>query len=266
MNRIRCPICTNDLKPCFSTTILGKYSAQYAVCGFCGFLKVQEPTWLDEAYADAIVGSDTGIMMRNFSTAAKLCNILYFGLGFRGDEKYLDAAGGYGILTRLMRDFGFNFYWTDKFCKNLVAMGFEYTSEIGMCEGVTAIEVMEHLEDPKSFISDAIKSVGASTFIFTTELYSGLPPDPQAWRYYALQSGQHIGFFQAKTLAIIARDLGFYFYSAAGIHIFSKKKINKLVLFIVTTRPALLVLPWIIRILKGSKTIQDHDVMIRLAR
>ena len=266
MNPFQCPICTKDLKPCFTAIVLGKYSAQYAVCNFCGFLRVQEPAWLEEAYSDAIADSDTGIVMRNFSTAAKLSNILYFGLGFRGNERCLDAAGGYGILTRLMRDFGFDFYWADKFCQNLVATGFAYTPEIGRCQGVTAIEVMEHLQDPKGFISDAMKSVGASTFIFTTELYSGDPPKPETWWYYALQSGQHIGFFQAKTLKFLAENLGLNFYSAAGVHILTDKKINKFLLSLVTTKPALLMLPWVIRSLKGSKTIEDHDLMIKLSR
>lgn len=261
MSQFHCPICSQSLRSCFTQVILGKYSAQYAVCDFCGFLGVQEPFWLDEAYSDAIADSDTGIVMRNFSTAAKLTNILYFSFGFRGGEKFLDAAGGYGILTRLMRDFGFDFYWSDKFCKNLVAGGFTYTPEIGKCQAVTAIEVLEHLQDPKGFISDAIHSVGASAFIFSTELYSGTPPDPQSWWYYASDSGQHIGFFQAKTLKTIARDLDLNFCSAAGIHILSKKRLNKFFLYLVTTRLALLVLPWAVRSLKGSKTIQDHALI-----
>jgi hypothetical protein len=47
--------------------------------------------------------------MRNISIAKKLAGILYFMDKRRGRGKYLDVAGGHGMLTRIMRDYGFDF-------------------------------------------------------------------------------------------------------------------------------------------------------------
>jgi hypothetical protein len=50
----------------------------------------------------------------------------------------VDCAGGYGILTRLLRDIGVDALWSDPFCQNLMALGFEHSNE--PAELVTAFE------------------------------------------------------------------------------------------------------------------------------
>jgi Nif-specific regulatory protein len=37
----------------------------------------------------------------------------------------VDCAGGYGILVRLLRDYGVNALWSDPYCENVLAKGFE---------------------------------------------------------------------------------------------------------------------------------------------
>jgi len=64
----------------------------------------------------------------------------------------LDAAGGYGMLTRLMRDLGFDFYLRDKYCANLMDPGFECREALGNCLAVTAMELLERLTDPMEFV------------------------------------------------------------------------------------------------------------------
>lgn len=246
------------MAPCFQAKVLEKYIAQYQVCGSCGFLQAQEPHWLEEAYSSAIVDADTGLVMRNISIACKLSGVLYWSLGNSGRGKHLDIAGGYGMLTRLMRDLGFDFYWIDKYCDNLLARGFEYKRELGECSVVTAMEVLEHLIDPVSFIKETMATSGAHTFVFSTELYEGPPPKPEAWWYYAFPTGQHIGFFQKRTLEILGKQLGLKFFSANGLHIFSKLELNENLLRIVTGRWASRFAPWWVRRRLGSKTMTDH--------
>ena len=259
---MECPICSSSMDICFTTQILNKYHAQYEVCKICGFLRVHEPHWLEEAYSSVIALADTGLVMRNIGVACKLAGGLYWLLNDRGDSRCQDAAGGYGMLTRLMRDMGFDFYWHDKYCNNLLATGFEYRQSYGSCRVVTAIEVLEHVTNPVSYIEEILSFSGANTLIFTTELYEGDPPKPDDWWYYALSTGQHIGFFQRRTLLAIANRLGLHFASANGIHIFSKTKVNKHLLRIVTkgwiSRIALL---WIRRRLV-SRTMEDHYLML----
>lgn len=116
--------------------------------------------------------------MRNVSLASKVAGVLYGVMGERGEGQYLDAAGGYGMLVRLMRDLGFDFYWKDKYCDNLIARGFEYRPDLGPCRAVTAMEVLEHLSDPVAFVEEVLAAAGAQTLLFTTELYEGAPPRP----------------------------------------------------------------------------------------
>jgi hypothetical protein len=202
--------------------------------------------------------------MRNLSIANKLAGVLYWGLGERGDGIYLDAAGGYGMQTRLMRDFGFNYYWSDKYCDNLLATGFEYKPEMGSCKAVTAIEVFEHLTDPATFIKETFEFSGSRTLIFTTELYVGEPPSPESWRYYSFATGQHIGFFKRRTLEILSEKLGLNFSSANGIHMFSEDRVNESMLSIATGRWASKVAPWWISRKLGSKTLNDHEQLLKI--
>lgn len=258
-----CPICANLMMPCFKATVLGKYAAQYEVCAGCGYLCAHEPHWLDEAYSRAIVTADTGLVARNIAIANKLTGILYWILNERGAGRFMDAAGGYGMLTRLMRDIGFDFYWTDKYCENLLVPGFEYKESLGPCRAITAMEVLEHLTDPGAFVEEKMALSGAEALIFTTELYQGEPPHPDAWWYYTFATGQHIGFFQRRTLEMLGAKMGLHFASANGIHLFSKNEVNERLLGVVTGRWASRFGLWWIRRHLISKTMSDHHLMVQ---
>ena len=260
-----CPICSGLMEYCFTAKVLSKYEALYEVCKKCGFLRAHEPHWMDEAYSRAIAAADTGLVMRNIALGRKLAGVLYWIVGERGKGRYLDVAGGYGMLTRLMRDFGFDFYWADKHCDNLLATGFEYSQAQGACRAVTAMEVLEHLTDPVAFIEETLAFSGAQTLLFTTELYEGPPPSPNAWWYYAFSTGQHIGFFQRRTLEALSAKLRLGFASARGIHIFSKEAVNEPLLRAVTGRWVSRVAPWWVRRRLGSKTMSDHQLMLQNA-
>ena len=121
-----CPICDSERKEIFTAKILHQYEIKYFLCDNCGLLQTEEPFWLNEAYSSAIADTDTGIVARNLSISKKLTCILYF--LFNKEGKYLDIAGGYGLLTRLMRDIGFDFYWQDVYCQNIFAEGFEFNN------------------------------------------------------------------------------------------------------------------------------------------
>lgn len=260
-----CPICSGAMETCFAAQVLGKYPAQYEVCIECGFLRAHEPHWLDEAYSTAIVVADTGLVVRNISLACKLAGVLYWVEDGHGEGRYLDAAGGYGMLTRLMRDFGFDFFWSDKYCDNQLARGFEYSPDMGPCSAVTAMEVFEHLTDPVSFVAETMEFSGAQTMVFSTELYEGPPPQPDAWWYYAFATGQHIGFYQRRTLVAIAERLGLQFATANGVHVLSRGAVNEYLLRAVTGRWVSRIAPWWIRRRLGSKTISDHQLMMQRA-
>lgn len=217
-----CKICKTKMQDIFSGQVLGKYHVHYFFCHNCGFLQTENPYWLSEAYADAINVMDTGVLTRNISVSKVIAVLIYF--LFNKDKKFLDYAGGYGILTRFMRDMGFDFYWKDPFAQNLVARKFEYDNE-SKIELLTAIECFEHFDKPFDDIH-ALFSMSSNIF-FTTELLPDPVPLPTAWWYYGLEHGQHISFYSSKTLNFIAKQHGVFVYSFGSMHLFTPKKINK---------------------------------------
>lgn len=254
---MKCKVCGNDCQHKFSHTILGKYPCAYFYCDVCGFLQTEAPYWLNEAYSDAIVVADTGLVQRNISIATKLAALLYFEVEAEG--LYLDVAGGYGMLTRLMRDYGFDFYWSDKYCQNLLARGFEADKANAPFNALTAFEVLEHVHDPLAFITETMGRFGSRKLIFSTELYQGAPP-AEDWWYYTFNTGQHISFYQPQTLQLIAERLGLKFYSAHGIHMFTDRPISKARFDRFTGRLAFPIAFYVKRKLQ-SRTLTDHYLL-----
>ncbi|MFA5984265.1 MAG: class I SAM-dependent methyltransferase [Methylococcaceae bacterium] len=255
-----CPICFGELSKAFTATVLQKYEVSYYHCKTCGFVRSERPYWLDEAYSAAIAKTDTGLVSRNLALAKKLAILLY--CYYPNDAAFLDYAGGYGLLTRLMRDNGFNFFWDDKFCQNLLASGFEADTAKQRFQAVTGFEVIEHVHDPVSFVKDVLEKSGCRTFIFSTQLYSGeIPPAPDWW-YYAFDEGQHIAFFQFKTLAKLAEKLGLKFYSKNGIHILTDRKLQHSGIALLWAMKLSAVISPIIKWRLGSLTMIDHGKLM----
>jgi len=260
-----CPVCQSHTKLAFNTVVLKKYKVEYLICSTCAYLFTPKPYWLDEAYTSAIASTDTGLVKRNISISAKLASILYFGLHESGKGRYVDIAGGYGMLTRMMRDLGFNFYWEDKYCSNLLAQGFEYRKDSGTCDAVTAFEVLEHVTSPVSFIESAMLEAGANTIIFSTVLYDGLPPDPNEWWYYGFSTGQHVGFFQKKTLQVIAKKLDLNLLILNNIHILTKRKINNNYIKLISSEIFSRLMCYWVQFRLGSKSVSDHEALVKKA-
>lgn len=217
-----CKICGGTTKTAFTATALRKYKFEAITCPQCGFLQVKEPTWLEEAYSDAISAIDTGLVARNLSLATQLNPLLFYLFGAEG--RFVDFAGGTGLLVRLMRDAGYDFYWHDPYSVNAHARGFEYEKN-QTYQAVTAFEALEHIIDPIEFVKNAFNETGADAMFFTTELFAGAPPEPGKWWYYAFEAGQHISFYQTRTLGKIADALGVRFSSNNGMHVFAKPKV-----------------------------------------
>lgn len=143
--------------------------------------------------------------------------------------KYLDYAGGYRTLCRLMRDIGFDFCTTDAYCTNLFARDFvcnpERTDEF---VGVTAIEVLEHIHNPMDFFENISQFVSQSGIIvFSTLRYEGEPPKKDWW-YYSFDTGQHISFYTKKTLETLAKKLNMHLLFTGSLHMFSRKRSSAL--------------------------------------
>jgi hypothetical protein len=258
-----CPICSGDRRVYFQEKILTKYTVDYLYCDRCGLLQTEEPYWLDEAYSDAIADADTGLIQRNIKAAQRLSSLLFF--LFDPDGRYLDIGGGYGILTRLMRDIGFDFYWSDQHCKNLFSRGFEGEPINQNFSAITAFEVLEHIHNPLEFIQDFFSRTGTSTLIFSTEVFEGKPPLPDSWYYYAFNTGQHISFFQRKTLDTLAKKLFLSLYSWRNFHILTNQKLPIFLFRLFASRYSVISNIYV-RNRMNSKTMSDHWHMVKRDR
>lgn len=221
---MKCAVCNAECKAVDRYVLLGRHAADLNVCPECGFLFFKSPHWLAEAYSDAIATTDTGILLRNRRAVKKVGALLRLCLSDVGSHRFLDYAGGYGLFTRAMRDAGFDFYWADPYCENILAKGFEHQDAKQPYEVVTAFEVFEHVEDPIEFVQTLLdQGGGAQTIVFTTNLYEGTPPSKDWW-YYSFETGQHISFYQARTLRRVAERTGMRFITQSGFHVLTRSK------------------------------------------
>lgn len=249
-----CKICGSSTSKVFKERVLNKYDAVFLKCNNCGFLFAEDPFWLSEAYENAITYSDTGIIQRNIQFS-KISSVL-IDVYFNRKVKFLDYAGGYGLFTRMMRDVGFDFYWTDKYCQNLFSRGFEHNaSKADKYELITAFEVFEHLPDPGEELKKMLTF--SNNIIFSTELLPESVPDPKKWWYYNFVHGQHISFYTYDSLLLLGKKFNLNFYSMGGIHIYSEKKLNEAKLRLLK-KASLIFLFDLLKFRYKSKTFDDH--------
>jgi hypothetical protein len=248
-------VCAAQRRHCFRATLLGRYEIDYFLCDCCGLLQTESPYWLAEAYEQVITDEDTGLVARNIEIARKLACVLYFCFDRRG--RYLDMAGGYGMLTRLMRDTGFDYYWSDQYCENLFARGFERMRIEPPFTAITAFEVLEHVVDPLRTVQEWLHEAQAPVLIFSTELYQGSqPPQPGTWDYYALSTGQHISFYSLRTLQVLAQRLSLHLCSVSNLHMMSRQRISPRLFRLLTSRLSHLLFMFIRRRMP-SRTLAD---------
>lgn len=224
-------------------------------CTQCSYVQTQQPTWLDEAYAEPINASDTGILTRQQSNLKLVVATLAL-LGSR-KGRVVDCAGGYGILVRMLRDVGVDAYWSDPYAANLVAKGFEYRG--GSTKLVTAFEAFEHFINPSQEL-ERLCAIAPNILLTTTRIPSPTPL-PSDWWYYGLEHGQHVGFFRADTLRYLAKRHGLNLLTDGhSNHLLSRRKLSGKLWFLFQ-RFAKLNLGLLTQGLR-SKTLADHTMIV----
>ncbi len=219
---MECPVCKSVGALIFQNEILRKYRISYYQCPHCKLIYTETPYWLEEAYKDAIVGTDTGLMQRNTSFCVTVNTLIrkFFPKG----RLFLDYGGGYGIFVRMMRDAGHHFQWLDKYSENLVAKGFEYQGE--QVDFVTAFELFEHFDKPIQEIENLLrysKNILISTTVYEEE--QGYPD--KSWWYYAPHAGQHVVFYHRRTFEYLAKKYHLNYYQInPTLHLLTEKKLS----------------------------------------
>ncbi len=218
-----CKLCGGTTGPFGELVVLGRHRAHYQRCNTCGYVAVENPHWLDEAYADsAIAALDTGIVVRNLWLADAVDALVRW--RYRKVRTALDYGAGTGLFVRLMRDRGHDFRWSDPYCENLFARGFEATDDTAF-DLATCFEVAEHLTDPLPTFRQL--TARAPILIFSTELLPEHNNHPGEWYYYAPETGQHIGFYTPASLQALAKRLGRHFASDGRmLHAFTTEPLD----------------------------------------
>lgn len=215
---VSCKVCGTPSVFFGETDVLKKYLVQYFRCERCGFIQTESPYWLEEAYSSAIAMQDVGIMQRNLANCEITSAVL--NLLFPKVSGAVDFGGGHGVFVRLMRDKGFNFYWSDLHATNDYARGFECQEGLTY-DFLTAFEVLEHLTDP---VADLSKLMSLSDNVFVSTCIVPQPtPGLSDWWYYVPTTGQHIAFYTTESLRILAVRFGRKLLSVGPYHLFTKK-------------------------------------------
>ena len=187
----------------------------------CHSLQTEEPFWLNEAYGEDAEKYDTGKASRtleNFLNLPSLFNLLKI----ESDVPSVDWGGGGGLLTRLLRDVGYNFYCYDLHLKSEFAQGFQWKKQASKVQVVTAFEVVEHFSNP-SIEWKKIFALKPEFVICSTEIYRN---QREEWFYLSHLNGQHIFFYSEIALAIIAESFAYTVYNIGCYLLFCKTSLS----------------------------------------
>ncbi|MBS1486820.1 MAG: class I SAM-dependent methyltransferase [Bacteroidetes bacterium] len=220
-------------------------------------MQTEKPYWLTEAYQNPINLTDTGIVLRNLRLSRIVTSLLV--LFFDHKKEFVDYAGGFGLFTRLMRDKGFDFYWTDPFTKNELARGFESAPD-KKYHVATSFESFEHFENP----SDELQKIVAiaDNIILSTELLPQPIPRIHDWWYYAPEHGQHIAFYTKVAFQKLAEKNKKFYYNLDNVHLLTERKLSwlaELLLKFKYAKHLLFTLSFPCSLLLKSKTFDDAD-------
>jgi hypothetical protein len=198
-----CRLCGSTAELLFAARALGRYPAGYYRCPACDLIQTERPFWLDEAYGSALSEFDTGCVARD-RLCTELTLSLAWLLGVGRDAPCLDYGGGHGVLARGMRDRGYNFRCYDKYAENRFARGFEGDPAQRQVL-LTCFEVWEHLPDAGTDL-ERIFRPGHDAVLAGTVLHRC---QPENWWYYCPEAGQHVAFYSARTMAVVAQRFGY---------------------------------------------------------
>ena len=221
-NSMYCRLCNGETSFVFNNKILHKFYVNYYRCSNCESLQTEKPYWLDEAYEKSNLSEDDfGAAYRTLRNQEKVF-ILSKLLNVR---KALDWGAGDGLLCRLLRDYGLNFYSNDKYSVPKYSSMFVLT-DYNNLDLIVSFEVFEHMSEPNREIGFLFEKKPNSIFI-STLFYKN---NEKNWHYLHPNTGMHIFFYSQKSLEMLAIKYGYdiVFFENKYVLFYKKGSISNL--------------------------------------
>jgi len=157
------------------------------------------------AYGQDAESFDTGKATRVLTTFLRLPTLLSI-LGLDSGSRIVDWGGGGGLLTRLMRDVGYDYLCYDEYRNPEYSAGFQWNAQsTTTANAITLFEVAEHFNSPWNEWA-RLFSLAPRVVVGTTGIYTGQGSD---WPYLSPENGQHLFFYSRRALQWLARQFGY---------------------------------------------------------
>lgn len=198
----------------------------YLLCERCAFCFSPDfATWKPEDFAREIYNDDYVRVDPDYADVRPRASANFLLSSF-GDRikgiRHLDYGGGAGLMSRLLREAGWDSLSYDPFADPDVD-----PELLGQFELITCFEVFEHVADVNALarmLASRLADNGLlifSTLVSDGCLTRGRPID---WWYASPRNG-HISLFSSRSLAILARNYRFSFGSfSAAMHAFWRQQ------------------------------------------
>jgi FkbM family methyltransferase len=207
-----------EQRGCFlplSGTPIYYYSCE--VCEFCFAPEFGQWTLADfeaQIYNDNYISVDPDYLSIRPSNNAKA---LIGAFGAQKDGiRHLDYGGGNGLLTRLLKEAGWNSTSYDPFVDRTTNL-----DDLGTFNLITAFEVFEHVPNVKSLANNLSSLLEANGMVlFTTLLIDGnINLNKRINWWYASPRNGHISLFSSESLRWFAKQVGLNYHKfTPGLH------------------------------------------------
>ena len=189
----KCPICHSQVRDFSQLLIRGKFEGRYLKCTSCNFIHAENPNWLEGSFTDVLNNLDIGSVDR-CNIVADFVEVLANSLKV-DNPKVLDWGGGYGLLTRILRDRGVRCTHYDPYTEPLFAENINLQTDARF-DLIVLSEVMLHMTDPIRTLTELLKI--SDNIMFTAVI---APPDVTPdWWYFMPDTGQHVAIFSRQTI------------------------------------------------------------------
>ena len=233
-----CAVCSGSTKFLFSYEVRGEHQASLRECLNCRFTYIANPHWLDESFSSELNDLDIGSVDRCL-VLADFVEVLIRSMK-SSKSRFLDWGGGYGLLSRIMRDRGLDFVSHDIYTRPLFV---ESSSNliIETFELITMSEVALHLVDPVPVFTKIMEST--DILVFTAVIAPTVIPND--WWYLMPDTGQHVAIYHDETLQALAKKLGVQVTSDGRFfHVLHRKSLGVKSRLIIKSRPLAFAFAW----------------------